>query len=109
MLVAGGSGGREVKRDPHGLRRRRRRCRMREGRFKVVSHVRDPAAIERGCCAAFSLSAVNKAGLKDVMWVSSMDDDRFFPGRSSWGVHCLLPTSRIQVWGRGGAVCFFWR
>lgn len=101
VLVAGRAEGREVKRDPHGLRRRRRRCRTREGRTKMVSHVRDPSVIERGCCAAFSLSAVNEAGLKDVMWVSSMDDDRFFPGRSSWGVHCLLPTSRIQV-----CVCF---
>ena len=63
----------------------------------MISHVRDPSVIDRACCAAFSLSAVNEAGLKDVMWVSSMDDDRFFPGRRSWGVHCLLPTSRVQV------------
>ena len=87
----------DVPRDPHGLRRRRRRFRWREGRVKGVSHAGDPDAIARECCAAFSLAAVNKAGRKDIMWMSSMEGDRFYPGRDSWGVHCLLPTSVIQV------------
>lgn len=87
----------EVPRDPHGLRRRRRRFRRREGRVKGVSHAGDPEAIARECCAAFSLAAVNKAGRKDIMWMSSMEGDRFYPDRNSWGVHCLLPTSVIQV------------
>ena len=86
-----------VKRDPHGLRRRRRRARTREGKAPVVSHVGDASAIARECCAGFSLTAVNKDSRKDVMWVSSMKRDRFFPGRSSWGVHCLVPTSTFQV------------
>lgn len=88
------------RRDPHGLRRRRRRWRRREGRDVACakrSHVGDPAMIARECCAAFSLAAVNKAGGDDVTWVSSMDGDRFYPGRSSWGVHCLLPTLTLQV------------
>lgn len=91
-----------VRRDPHGLRRRRRRFRKREGKvdpFSSRSHVGDPAVIGRESCAAFSLSAVNRGGGKDVTWVSSMDGDRFYPGRSSWGVHCLLPTSIMQVYG----------
>lgn len=87
----------EMPRDPHGLRRRRRRFRRREGREKSVSHAGDPEVIARECCAAFSLAAVNKAGRKDIMWMSSMEGDRFYPGRNSWGVHCLLPTSVIQV------------
>lgn len=86
-----------VKRDPHGLRRRRRRARTREGRTPVVSHVGDASAISRECCAAFSLTALNKDPRKGVTWVSSMKRDRFFPGRSSWGVHCLVPTSTFQV------------
>lgn len=89
-----------VKRDPHGLRRRRRRARTREGRAPVVSL---PSAISRECCAAFSLTALNKDSRKDVTWVSSMKRDRFFPGRSSWGVHCLVPTSTFQV----AHACFF--
>lgn len=86
-----------VKRDPHGLRRRRRRARTREGKAPVVSHLGDSAAIARECCAGFSLTAVNKDSDKDVMWISSMKRDRFFPGRSSWGVHCLVPMSTFQV------------
>lgn len=89
-----------VRRDPHGLRRRRRRFRRREGRAVThapCSHVGDEAVISRECCAAFSLSAINQGGRKNVTWVSSMDGDRFYPGRSSWGVHCLLPTSIMQV------------
>lgn len=86
-----------AKRDPHGLRRRRRRARMREGKGPVVSHVGDASAVARECCAGFSLTAVNKDSRKDVIWVSSMKRDRFFPGRSSWGVHCLVPTSTFQV------------
>lgn len=89
-----------VRRDPHGLRWRRRRFRKREGRlhtFASRSHVGDEAVISRECCAAFSLSAVNRGERKDVTWVSSMDGDRFYPGRRSWGVHCLLPTSVMQV------------
>ncbi|CAM9309707.1 unnamed protein product [Scytosiphon promiscuus] len=85
-----------VRRDPHGLRRRRRRFRTREGRLPVVSHVGEASAIERECCAAFSLTAVNTAGRNDVMWVSSMQGDRFWLGRSSWGVHCLVPSSKFQ-------------
>lgn len=85
------------RRDPHGLRRRRRRVRGRGGKLKGFSHAGDPTAIARECCAAFSLSAVNAAGRKDMAWDSSMEGNRFFPGRSSWGVHCLLPTSMIKV------------
>lgn len=85
------------KRDPHGLRHRRRRARTREGRAPMVSHVGDASAMARECCAGFSLTAVNKDSRKDVTWMSSMKRDRFFPGRSSWGVHCLVPTSTFQV------------
>eukprot|EP00903_Cladosiphon_okamuranus_P020121 g18477.t1 len=85
-----------VRRDPHGLRRRSRCARAREGRAPVVSHVGDASAIARECCAGFSLTAVNRDSRKDIMWVSSMKRDRFFPGRSSWGVHCLVPTSTLQ-------------
>lgn len=94
-----------VRRDPHGLRRRRRRCRRREGRIKGVSHDGDPATVARECCASFSLAAMNKTGRRDFMWASSMEGDRFYPGRNSWGVHCLLPTSVIQACALGS---YFW-
>ncbi|CAB1113819.1 unnamed protein product [Ectocarpus sp. CCAP 1310/34] len=86
----------ETNSDPHGLRRRRRRARTREGRAAIVSHAGEPAAIARECCAAFSLAAVNTEGDKGVVWVSSMEGDRFWHGRRSWGVHCLIPMGKVQ-------------
>lgn len=87
--------------DPHGLQWRCRRWRRREGHGSRYawhsSKPEDHLMLHGECCAGFSLTAVNKAGGHDVTWISSMDADRFYPGRTSWGVHCLLPTSVMQV------------
>ena len=51
---------------------------------------------------------MNKADRKDMMWMSSMEGDRFYPDRDSWGVHCLLPTSVIHVPAIGGVCWIGW-
>jgi hypothetical protein len=49
------------------------------------------------CCCAFSLTAVNqqKKG-RNVTWHSSMLNDRFHKNRKNWGVHSLLPLTKLK-------------
>jgi len=49
------------------------------------------------CCCAFSLTACNQQRKgRNVTWHSSMLNDRFHKNRKNWGVHSLLPLTKLK-------------
>jgi len=49
------------------------------------------------CCCAFSLTACNQQRKgRNVTWHSSMLNDRFHKNRKNWGVHSLLPLTKLR-------------
>lgn len=49
------------------------------------------------CCCAFSLTACNQQRKgRNVTWHSSMLNDRFHKNRKNWGVHSLLPVTKLK-------------
>jgi hypothetical protein len=55
------------------------------------------AASDWECCCAFSLTACNQQRKgRNVTWHSSMLNDRFHKNRKNWGVHSLLPLTKLK-------------
>ena len=53
--------------------------------------------IDWECCCAFSLTACNQQRKgRNVTWHSSMLNDRFHKNRKNWGVHSLLPLTKLK-------------
>jgi hypothetical protein len=57
----------------------------------------DETGADWECCCAFSLTACNQQRKgRNVTWHSSMLNDRFHKNRKNWGVHSLLPLTKLK-------------
>ena len=65
----------------------------------------DPGGADWECCCAFSLTACNQQRKgRNVTWHSSMLNDRFHKNRKNWGVHSLLPLTKLKDQSSGFVV-----
>lgn len=63
----------------------------------TVSEEENENGLDWECCCAFSLTACNQQRKgRNVTWHSSMLNDRFHKNRKNWGVHSLLPLTKLK-------------
>ena len=49
------------------------------------------------CCCGFSLICMNKIqSKKNITWYSGMESNKFYKDRESWGVHAMIPLSKLK-------------